>query len=120
VTARLTMMIVAAVLVPAAALIPAAESRTAVLAAGMVVALGHAIWLTNLTSLAIDAIPPRMLATSFGVIAAGSGLGGIAMNMLVADTVQRHSYGPCFGVAAVLHPLAILLVLAGLGWRRRT
>jgi ACS family hexuronate transporter-like MFS transporter len=118
-TARLAMMVVAAVLVPVAAVIPAVESRNAVLAAGMVVALGHAIWLTNLTSLAIDAIPPRMLATSFGVIAGGSGLGGIAMNLLVADTVQRHSYAPCFLAAAVLHPLAILLLLAGLA-RRRT
>jgi len=89
-----------------------------VIAAGMVVALGHAIWLTNLTSLAIDAIPPRMLATSFGVIAGGSGLGGIAMNMLVAATVQRHSYAPCFQAAAVLHPLAIVLLLAGLARRR--
>ena len=118
VMARLAMMAFAALLVPVAAVIPAVESRTAVIAAGMVVALGHAIWLTNLTSLAIDAIPPRMLATSFGVIAGGSGLGGIAMNMLVAATVQRHSYAPCFQAAAVLHPLAIVLLLAGLARRR--
>lgn len=118
VMARLAMMAVAAVLVPLAAAIPAVESRNAALAAGMVVALGHAIWLTNLTSLAIDAIPPRMLATSFGVIAGGSGLGGIAMNMLVAATVQRHSYAPCFQAAAVLHPLAIAILLVGLARRR--
>jgi MFS transporter, ACS family, hexuronate transporter len=118
VTARLAMMAVAAVLVPVAAVIPAVESRGAVIAAGMVVALGHAIWLTNLTSLAIDAIPPRMLATSFGVIAGGSGLGGIAMNMLVAATVQQSSYAPCFHAAAVLHPLAIALLLVGLARRR--
>lgn len=117
-TARLAMMVVAAMLVPVAAVIPSIESRGMVLAAAMIVALGHAIWLTNLTSLAIDAIPPRMLATSFGVIAGGSGLGGIVMNMLVADTVQRQSYAPCFLAAAVLHPLAILLLLTGILRRR--
>lgn len=117
--ARLSMMAVAAAIVPFAALIPAVESGQVALAAGMAVAFGHAIWLTNLTSLAIDAIPPRLLATSFGVIAGGSGLGGIAMNMLVADTVQQHSYAPCFLAAAVLHPVAILLLLGGVNrWRR--
>ena len=116
--ARLSMMAVAAALVPLAALIPSVSSREATIAVAMVAAFGHAIWLTNLTSLAIDAIPPRLLATSFGVVAGGSGLGGIAMNMLVADTVQRHSYAPCFLAAAALHPLAIALLAVGLGRRR--
>lgn len=118
--ARLAMMVVAAAIVPVAALIPSVESGKAALAVGMAVAFGHAIWLTNLTALAIDAIPPRMLATSFGVIAAGSGLGGVAMNILVADAVQRHSYAPCFLAAAVLHPVAIFLLLAGLNRSRRS
>ena len=113
-SARLAMMAVAAMLVPLAAFVPSVESRGATIAVAMVAAFGHAIWLTNLTSLAIDAIPPRLLATSFGVIAGGSGLGGILMNMLVADTVQRHSYAPCFLAAAALHPLAIVLLLIGL------
>jgi ACS family hexuronate transporter-like MFS transporter len=117
--ARLMLMTAAAGIVPLAAVIPLVESRDAALTVAMVVALGHAIWLTNLTSLAIDAIPPRLLATSFGVIAAGSGLGGIAMNTLVADTVQRHSYAPCFLAAAVLHPLAIAVLLGGLARRGR-
>lgn len=118
-SARLTLMGVAAVLVPLAALIPVVDSRNTMLALAMAVALGHAIWLTNLTSLAIDAIPPRLLATSFGVIAAGSCLGGIVMNTLVAETVQRHSYAPCFSAAAALHPLAIVLLVIGLRSSRR-
>jgi ACS family hexuronate transporter-like MFS transporter len=118
-SARLVMMVVAAAIVPISARLPSVESAKAALAIGMAMAFGHAIWLTNLTALAIDAIPPRMLATSFGVIAAGSGLGGVAMNILVADAVRRHSYAPCFLAAAVLHPLAILLLRAGLARSRR-
>ncbi|MFM7206461.1 MAG: hypothetical protein ACKO4T_07330 [Planctomycetaceae bacterium] len=109
------MMGVAAVLLPLAALIPSVGSREATISVAMVAAFGHAIWLPNLTSLAIDAIPPRLLATSFGLIAGGSSLGGIAMNMLVAATVQRQSYAPCFLAAAALHPLAIALLATGLG-----
>lgn len=108
--ARLRMMTAAAAIIPLAALIPWLSATTAVIAVAMLVALGHAVWLTNLTALAIDAIPPRLLATGFGLIAAGSGLGGILMNMLVASTIQQHSYTPCFLAAAVLHPLAILIL----------
>ena len=114
--ARLSLMAVAALLVPAAAVVPFVEGTPMVFAAVMVAAFGHALWLTNLTTLAIDLIPAGMLATSFGAIAAGSGLGGIVMNMLVAATIERQSYAACFLAAAVLHPLAIGLVAGGL-WK---
>lgn len=110
--ARIRMMAVAAALVPLAAVIPWVPSSSTAIAVAMIVALGHAIWLTNLTALAIDAIPPHLLPTGFGLIAAGSGLGGILMNMLVAGTIRQHSYTPCFLAAAVLHPVAILLLSA--------
>lgn len=116
VRARLSLMAVAALLVPVAAVVPFVDGTSLVFAAVMVAAFGHALWLTNLSTLAIDLIPARMLATSFGAIAAGSGLGGIVMNMLVAATIERQSYAACFMVAAVLHPLAIGLVAGGL-WK---
>jgi len=112
--ARLRLMAVAALLVPAAALVPFLGDMPPVFAVVMVAACGHAIWLTNLSALAIDLLSPRMLATSFGVIAAGSGLGGIAMNSLVAMTIERHSYASCFFAAGILHPVAIVLVAGGL------
>ena len=112
--ARIALMLVAALLVPAAAAVPFMVGMSAVYATVMIAAFGHAVWLTNLSALAVDLIPPRMLATGFGVIAAGSGLGGIVMNTLVATTIDRYSYTPCFLVAAVLHPLAIAVVGAGL------
>lgn len=112
--ARVALMAVSAGLVPAAALVPAAGGPGGVFAVVMVAALGHALWLTNLSALAVDLVPGRILATSFGVIAAGSGLGGMAMNALVASTIERHSYAPCFQAAAVLHPLALGMVCVGL------
>ena len=84
------------------------------LALGMVMVFAHMTWLINLSALVVDVIPPRSLATTFGVIAAGSALGGMAMNWAVGRLVTHYSYGPAFVVMAALHPLALLLV-----WRLR-
>lgn len=82
--ARLWIMLVSACLVPLSFFVPAMQSVGAVIAIGMCVAYAHTQWLGNMTSLVVDIMPKRILATSFGVIAAGSALGGIFMNKLVA------------------------------------
>jgi MFS transporter, ACS family, hexuronate transporter len=82
-----------------------------VLAIGMVIALAHMTWLINLSSLVVDRIPQRSLATTFGVIAAGSALGGMIMNSAVAKLVTHYSYSPAFFVMAAMHPLALLLLV---------
>jgi ACS family hexuronate transporter-like MFS transporter len=71
-------------------------------------------WLINLSSLVVDLVPQRSLATTFGVIAAGSSLGGMVMNWAVGRLVTNYSYAPAFLVMACVHPLALLLV-----WRLR-
>jgi len=81
---RLWVMLTSACLVPLSFFVPALQSVGAVIAIGMCVAYAHTQWLGNLTSLVVDIMPKRILATSFGVIAAGSALGGIFMNKLVA------------------------------------
>jgi ACS family hexuronate transporter-like MFS transporter len=82
--ARLWLMLASAFLVPLSFFVPAMQSVGAVIAIGMCVAYAHTQWLGNMTSLVVDIMPKRILATSFGVIAAGSALGGIFMNKLVA------------------------------------
>lgn len=108
--ARLWIMLACACLVPVSALIPAAGSVPLVLAAVMVVVLAHTAWLANMTSLVVDVVPTRILGTSFGLIAAGSAAGGIAMNALVARAAAAGSYDSCFWVMACAHPLALLLI----------
>ncbi len=80
----------------------------------MVVVLAHTAWLSNITALVVDLVPERILGTSFGLIAAGSALGGIAMNALVSRITAGGSYDPCFLIFACAHPLALLLI-----WRLR-
>jgi ACS family hexuronate transporter-like MFS transporter len=76
----------------------------------MVVAFAHLTWQVVMTALAVDLFPQHMVATVFGLIAAGSGLGGLVSNELVGRLVTSWSYTPVFMVMGLLHPLALLLV----------
>ncbi|MFO1521608.1 MAG: MFS transporter [Kiritimatiellia bacterium] len=107
---RLWIMLFSALLVPLSYFVPGAATVKMVIAIGMVVAYSHTSWLGNLTALVVDITPKRILGTAFGVIAAGSALGGIFMNKLVAWFIDHHSYGNCFYVMACVHPVAIALI----------
>jgi MFS transporter, ACS family, hexuronate transporter len=111
---RVLVMTAAACAMPMSALVPQAASLGLLIAIGMVIVFAHMTWLINLSALVIDAIPQRSIATSFGLIAAGSAVGGMLMNWAVGRLVTDYSYSPAFLVMAGLHPLALLLV-----WRVR-
>jgi ACS family hexuronate transporter-like MFS transporter len=72
----------------------------------MVAVLAHLAWLINLSALVVDLVPRGSLAFAFGVIAAGSSLGGLMMNKAVGSLVTNTSYDPAFGFMLLLHPLA--------------
>jgi len=107
---RLRVMLASACMVPLSILVPAMPTTGGVLAIGMVVAYAHTAWLGNLSSLVVDLLPRKILATAFGVIACGSAVGGIFMNQVVAWLISHRSYDDCFYLMAVVHPLAILLI----------
>jgi len=93
-------------------------------------------WLINISSLVVDLVPKHSLGTVFSVVATGSTIGGIVMNMIVAtmvsgpstkpagfldqaiksvfggllEQVQGHGYGQWFLIMAFLHPAAWLLL----------
>jgi hypothetical protein len=48
-----------------------------VLAFGMIAILAPMAWLINLSALVVDLVPKQCLASVFGIVAAGSSLGGI-------------------------------------------
>jgi ACS family hexuronate transporter-like MFS transporter len=109
VRSRLWIMLACAVLVPLGAVIPHVDALWLVLAFGMVAVLAHLAWLINLSALVVDLVPRGSLAFAFGVIAAGSSLGGLMMNKAVGSLVTNTSYDPAFGFMLLLHPLAWLL-----------
>lgn len=109
---RLRVMLVCAALVPAAALIPLIGSVWGVLAFGMVAVLAHMAWLINLSALVTDLVPRRSLATVFGLVAAGSTVGGIVMNQGVGKLVSSASFTLPWGNVIPSYDLAFYLMIA--------
>lgn len=96
-------------------------------------------WLINISSLVVDVVPKHSLGTVFSVVAAGSTIGGIMMNTIVAamvsgastkptgfldhgistvlgpllGMVQGHGYALWFLIMAFLHPIAWLVLKFG-------
>jgi ACS family hexuronate transporter-like MFS transporter len=139
VDSRLRVMLVCALLLPLSPLIASASGLTGSLVFATVIVAAALAWLINLTALVVDLVPVRSLGTVFGVVAAGSTIGGLLMNSLVAmmvterlaapagfldravhtlfgpllQSVQGQGYGRWFVVMAFLHPLAWLMLRAG-------
>lgn len=135
---RLWVMLLSATVAPLSLFVPSMQTTGGVIAVGMCVAYMHTQWLCNVSSLVVDITPKRILGTSFGVIAAGSALGGIFMNKLVAWCVNpepftlsggifrsldqgtllalegwinaHRSYGHLFYLMACVHPIALGII----------
>ena len=96
-------------------------------------------WLINIGALVVDIVPKHSLGTVFSVVATGSTVGGILMNLLVGtmvsgpsakpagfldqavktvcgpvlELVQGHGYAPWFLIMAFLHPVAWMVLKFG-------
>lgn len=137
--ARLWVMLGCACLMPLSPLIAQAGGLPFTMALTGVTVFAALSWLINISALIVDIAPKHSLGTIFSVVAAGSTLGGIIMNMIVATMVSGPSskaagfldaafkevlgpllelvagqgYSPWFWAMAILHPLALLLLWFG-------
>jgi ACS family hexuronate transporter-like MFS transporter len=107
---RLMVMACAAVLLPLSPLIHTASSPLLAVCIAGVAAFAHLAWQISLGALIVDIYPKPLLGTVFGLVAAGSGFGGMLSTNLVGRAVTYWSYAPVFVVMGFLHPLAFLLV----------
>ena len=117
--ARKWTMTIAAALIPCSALVPFCDGRFAIMALVSLVALAHMTWIVTLTTLAVDLFPARRLGAIFGVISAGSGLGGMLFTNLVGRLVTHFSYSPVFIIMGCLHPIALVLIWRAAASARR-
>ncbi len=133
---RLWVMLGCACVLPLSPLIASVVNVHIALALTVVTVLAALAWLINISSLVVDVVPRHSLGTVFSVVAAGSTVGGILMNTIVAamvsgpstkpagfldqavrtvlggvlELVQGKGYSQWFWVMAFLHPLAWLLL----------
>jgi ACS family hexuronate transporter-like MFS transporter len=87
-SSRLWTMLGCALLMPVSLLIARAGGPVAatwLAAASIVAALA---WLINISSLVVDLVPKTSLGAVFGVVAAGSTVGGIIMNTLISSMLK--------------------------------
>jgi MFS transporter, ACS family, hexuronate transporter len=103
-------MLLAALLVPLsplAALVPAAGLAVAF---ASLIALAHMAWLVNLTSTIVELFPPNQVGKAAGLVAAGSGFGGMISSEIIGYFVMHQGYLPVFFIMAVLHPVALIIL----------
>jgi ACS family hexuronate transporter-like MFS transporter len=109
-TARKMVLRLAAITILVGPLVAWAPSIPLVLACAAVVALSQLAWQVTIGALIVDRYPPASVATAFGIVAAGSGFGGMVSTGVVGYLVTHYSYVPAFVGMAALHPLALALV----------
>lgn len=107
---RLRVMACAAVLLPLSPLVAYAPTPLVCIMLASVIAFAHLSWQISLSTLVVDIYPKRLVGTVFGLVAAGSGFGGMMAMNLVGRAVTYYSYLPVFLAAAFLHPTAYLFV----------
>jgi len=139
VNARLVVMFSCACLMPLSPLISSVTGLSMAMTITAVTVFAALSWLINISALIVDVSPKHSLGTIFSVVAAGSTIGGIIMNMIVATMVSGPStkplgfldqgfktlmgpllemvsgkgYGPWFIAMAFLHPICLLFLWLG-------
>lgn len=114
---RLIAMTCAAVVAPIGMLISLRLGIAPTIALGALVAFAHLVFQINIGVLVVDIYPMRHVATVFGLIAAGSALGGFFSTQLVGQLASTHSYSGIFLLMGMLHPLALAVAWGSLRGR---
>lgn len=111
---RMIAMACAAGLAPLGMLVALHLQIGPTLALGAWVACAHLVFQVNIGALVVDRYPMRNVATVFGLIAAGSALGGFTSTHLVGQLASTGAYNQVFLLMGALHPLAWLVAWGSL------
>jgi ACS family hexuronate transporter-like MFS transporter len=107
---RLYVMTMAAVLLPLSPFIHSAPTPLMAVGIASIAAFAHLAWQISLSTIIVDVFPKPLVGTVFGLVAAGSGFGGMISANLIGRAVTYWSYAPVFLVMGCLHPLAFLML----------
>jgi ACS family hexuronate transporter-like MFS transporter len=103
-------MLFAALLVPLSPLAALVPDYILSVAIASIIALAHMAWLVTLTATIVELYPSEQVGKAAGLIAMGSGFGGMLSSEVVGYLVTHGGYTPVFFLMAVLHPIAIALL----------
>lgn len=108
-SARLTVMLPCALLMPVSLAIHHAPSRAVTIALICVVTFAHMAWKTNQNTLTNDLFPKQLIGATSGLLAFGTGLGGTLFIWMTGHVVQGFGYGAIFIIMGLLHPVSYLI-----------
>jgi ACS family hexuronate transporter-like MFS transporter len=113
--ARLTLMLIAALLTLSSWL--ASLAGTVGLAIGLmsVLMFAHGFWISNFMTLIGDTVAPEEIGTAVGLTGVCGGVAGMLSNLVIGPVVDQYSFIPVFFVSALLYPTAWLILSP---WRR--
>jgi ACS family hexuronate transporter-like MFS transporter len=103
---RLVVITIAALFAPLGMLIATGLETHHMLALAAMVAFLHLMFMVNITTLIVDKYPTHAVGTIFGIIAAGSSIGGILSTQVVGYFATANQYQMLFILMGLLHPLA--------------
>jgi ACS family hexuronate transporter-like MFS transporter len=113
--ARRAVVLVAAVLMPVGALAVRVENAMTGLVLMSVVLFAFQAWINNVQVMPSDLFPSRLVASVAGLGGCGAGIGSMAFTLLTGWVVDHVSYTAVFTLAALLGPIATMLLYTVMG-----
>lgn len=110
--ARLTLMLVAALLTPASWLAAVSGTPEMAIVLMSILMIAHGIWIANFITLIGDTVAADEVGTAVGLTGSSGGVAGMLSSLAIGPVIDRFSFGPVFLVSAVLYPLAWLILAA--------
>jgi ACS family hexuronate transporter-like MFS transporter len=108
--ARMTLMLVAALLTPASFCVALAGTTGLAITLMAVLMFAHGIWITNFMTLVGDTVDSRDVATTVGLTGFCGGVAGMLSNLVIGPVVDNYSFTPIFLASAVVYPIAWLIL----------
>ncbi len=111
--ARLTLMLIAALLTPASWLVTLAGSTHLAIFLMSVLTFAHGIWIANFITLIGDTVAPEEVGTAVGLTGTAGGIAAMGANLAIGSVVDNFSFAPVFLVSGMLYPAAWLILAGG-------
>ena len=115
--ARMTLMLVAALLTPASFFVALAGTPVFAIVLMCVLMFAHGIWITNFMALIGDTVASDDVATTVGLTGFCGGIAGMLSNLVIGPVVDHYSFTPIFLASGVVYPLAWLILRGRLIFR---
>jgi MFS transporter, ACS family, hexuronate transporter len=108
--ARMYILSAVGMLAPLGALVGFAPTAATAIAVTCFVAMLTQAWSTTTAALCADVIPNHSTASVFGMMGMAGSLAGACFAQVLGTVIQHFGYPAAFGLAALLHPTAALIL----------